>query len=144
MISKLNSFNLKRQIRQAPRNNNEEELLNDLAGRVGYGGNPEHKRNPGDFALTPSSSPRPDKTLCDDAAIFSRSEAVALLQKGVRKGLISIREKNGWPQNIWAVSVQGGPLEAQLENAERGVYHGYPMPQADPFRQDVLNRWSQS
>jgi hypothetical protein len=28
-----------------------------LSERIGYGGNPEHKRNPGDFNLTPLSAP---------------------------------------------------------------------------------------
>lgn len=36
----------------------------------------------------------------------------------------------------------GEPLEAQLENAEQGIYHGYPMPANDPFRNQVLNRWN--
>lgn len=137
------AFNPKRRMRLEPQNTIEQECLADLAERVSYGGNPEHKSNPGDFGLTPSSSPRPDKTLCDDAGIFTKSEATTLLREGIRKGLISKLEKNGWPQNIWAVSKQGVPLEAQLENAELGRYHGYPMPEADRFRQDVLNRWPQ-
>jgi hypothetical protein len=48
------------------------------AKRVRYGGNPEHKANPGDFELEPPSSPRPDKTLCDRTGIFERSKALAL------------------------------------------------------------------
>jgi hypothetical protein len=35
------------------------------------------------------------------------------------------------------------PVEAQLENAERGIYHGYPMPVSDPFRREVLARWGE-
>lgn len=100
-----------------------------LADRVKYGGNPEHKRNPGDFGLTPPLQPRPDKTLCDEVKIFSRREATGLLKEGVKKGLISEQHtQNGYPQNIWAVTEEGWPLEAQLENARQGTYHGYPMP----------------
>jgi len=39
-----------------------------------------------------------------------------------------------------AVTEKGEPLEAQLEG--RGVYHRYPMQEADPFREKVLKRWS--
>ncbi len=117
------------------------EELKDLASKVRYGGNPEHKRNPGDFGLTPPAMPRPDKTLCDAVGISKRNEAIRLLKKGVRKGLVSIKEKNGFPQNIWTISKEGQPLEAQLENQDQGVYHGYPMPENDPFRQEVLEKW---
>jgi hypothetical protein len=34
-----------------------------------YEGVPYHKRNPGDFGLTPPAAPRPDKTLCDEANV---------------------------------------------------------------------------
>ncbi len=47
-----------------------------------------------------------------------------------------------WPQNTWAVTDNGDPLEAMLENAGQGVYHGYPMPQDDPFRAEVPGRWN--
>jgi hypothetical protein len=104
-----------------------------------YNGNPEHKRNPGDFGLTPPSGPRPGKTLCGQVEIYSRAEALALLKAGVRRGTFSAQERDGWPQNVWAVTEKGEPLEAQLEG--QGTYHGYPMPAADPFREKVLERW---
>ncbi len=105
---------------------------------VAYGGNPEHKRDPGDFELTPPSKPRPDKSLCDGAQVFDRATATALLKKGVRMGLVSRRWTGSYPQNVWSVTDDGEPLEAQLENREQGVYHGYPMPPNDPFREAVL------
>lgn len=86
--------------------------------------------NPGDFGLDPPSSPRPDKTLCDGTGIFERSKAVELLQEGVRRGLISVQERDGLPQNVWAVTLDGIPLEAQLENQVEATYRGYPMPLA--------------
>jgi hypothetical protein len=110
---------------------------------LSYGGNPGHKRNPGDFGLTPPSAPRPKKSLCDDAGISRRREALDLLRAGARAGLVSQRKSvaGSWPQNIWAVTDDNIPLEAQLENPELGVYHGYPMPPEDPFREQVLRYW---
>ena len=117
------------------------EALEMLTQRVSYGGNPEHKRNPGDFGLTPPSQPRPDKSLCDDVEIFSKAMAVQLLKEGIRRGLVSQSLRNGFPQNIWAVTANGVPVEAQLENVTLGIYHGYPMPDSDPFAQKVISRW---
>jgi hypothetical protein len=111
---------------------------------VRYGGNPEHKRNPGNFGLTPPASPRRDKTLCDEAGIFDRDQALMLLREGIRSGLVSEPQGADYPQNVWAVSPEGVPLEAQLENAANGTYHGYPMPEADPFRDTVIANWKES
>lgn len=138
MQRRRGKFNEKRRVREAcgP------EDLEILSRIVRYGGNPEHKRNPGDFGLTPPSQPRADKTLCDAVSIFSRLEATRLLQLGVRKGLISVAGRNGFPQNIWVVTENGCPLEAQLENPDQGVYHGYPMPETDPFRRKIVEAWN--
>ncbi len=112
-----------------------------LAAVVAYGGNPEHKRSPGDYGLTPPVSPRPAKTLCDGERAILKSEALALLQAGLRKGTMSAAPSQAWPQNIWAVSDAGDVFEAQLENATQGTYHGYPMPEDDDFRAIVLKEW---
>lgn len=114
--------------------------LNALAEKIRYNGNPEHKRSPGDFALTPPSAPRADKTLCEPAGIRTKLEALAALQAGVRKGLISDQMRGSFPQNIWSIA-GGVPFEAQLDNESAGTYHGYPMPEADPFRVMVLRAW---
>ena len=89
-------FNEKRRIREdvTP------EELTGLAREISYGGNPEHKRNPGDFGLTPPSQPRADKTLCDAIEVFSRKVATRLLKSGVLKGLISKNERNGFPRTF--------------------------------------------
>jgi hypothetical protein len=116
--------------------------LKKIAGSIRYGGNPEHKRDQGDFNLVPPSQPRPDSTLCDVVKIFSRHEAERLLRAGVERGLISVQKRNGYPQNIWSVTGDGYPLEAQLENAIKGIYHGYPMPENDAFRDKVLDLWN--
>ncbi len=110
-----------------------------------YGGNPEHKRHPGNFGLTPPSNPKPHKSLCDDAKIFTRQQAEDLLRAGIAKGCISQQKTtpSGWPQNVWAVTESGVPLEAQLENPQQGIYHGYPMPDQDPMASQLLKEWSQ-
>ena len=134
------TFNPKRKIRVAA---DPDELAN-LAERVKYTGSPFHKRNPGDFGLSPPSQPRPDKTLCDMAGVTTVRESLRLLRRGVSKGLISERTRGGFPQNIWSVTEDGIPLEAQLENMAQGAYHGYPMPLSDDFRDQVLKRWRSS
>lgn len=132
--------NPKRRIRKNP----DPERLEELAARVSYGGNPAHKRDPGDFGLTPPSAPRTQKSLCDDAGILRNSEALELLHKGIRAGLISEQEQNGYPQNVWSVSDDGMPLEGQLQNQEKGGYHGYPMRSGDPLADEVLRRWGKT
>lgn len=115
--------------------------LDFLCDAVVYCGNPAHKRNPGDFGLSPPAGPRPGKSLCDTAAIFEKAVAGELLKEGARRGLVSRQLNNGWPQNIWAVTADGVALEAQLENRETGAYHGYPMLRTDPFVELVLIEW---
>jgi hypothetical protein len=117
------------------------EELSTLADRARYGGNPEHKKNPGDFGLTPPSDPRQGKSLCDLAKIFKRDEAEKLLRAGLRKGLVSDRMAGDWPKNVWSVTENGFAMEAQLENPDLGIYHGYPMPETDPLSQEVIRRW---
>lgn len=57
--------------------------------------------------------------------------------------MVSVRQVQGWPQNVWAVGDDGEVFEAQLENAVQGIYHGYPIPVDDDFRERVLNEWTQ-
>jgi len=116
--------------------------LKELSSRVKYTGNSAHNRNPGDFGLDQVSSPRPDKTLCDGAQIFEKEVASNLLKEGVLRGLVSEQSRNGFPQQIWAVSSNGIPLEAQLENQEQGTYHGYPLQSSSPLWDLVIERWN--
>ena len=133
-------YNPKRRIRR----NADSDYLACLARRVKYTGSPYHKRNPGDFGLTPPSQPRPDKTLCDGTGITTVKESLRLLRQGIGKGLISENMRGEFPQNVWAATEGGIPLEAQLENAAQGTYHAYPMPSTDAFRNEVLKRWDES
>jgi len=133
-------FNPKRKLQEDPG----AEDCESLAKEVRYSGNPEHKRNPGNFGLTPPADPRPHKTLCDDSGISDKEVAEALLSRGAEKGIVSRQRKGKWPQNIWAVTDEGCPVEAQLENQTQGTYHGYPMPESDPMRDEILKRWKQA
>ena len=142
-MRKRKSFNPKRRLCTDAQLVGKGHLIKELVNQARYGGNPEHKRKPGDFGLDPPSSHRPGKTLCDVVQIHTRAAALALLRTGLMKGLFSVQERNGWPQNVWVVTSEGEPLEAQLEQEGEGTYHGYPMPQDDPFREVVLTRWNQ-
>jgi hypothetical protein len=140
LMHKRKTFNPKRRLQK----DCDPIELERLAQKVRYGGNPEHKKNPGDFGLNPPVAPRPDKTLCDMAGVFDKKTAVALLKQGIRRGLIAEHRRGEYPRNVWAVTEGGQPMEAQLENEAQGVYHGYPMPKTDPFQEQVLERWERS
>ena len=137
---RYNRFNSKRKIKKLEQV--DLRCCSDIAKQISYGGNPEHKKNPGDFGLTPPRNPRPGKSLCDVVGIFSRRCALNCLQSGLHRGLISEQSNGGWPQNIWSVTEDGHPLEAQLENPATGAYHGYPMPPSDPLAAEVVIQWN--
>ena len=118
-----------------------ESELSILAGRVRYGGNPEHKVNPGNFGLTPPAAPRADKSMCDSVGVFDSRTALGLLREGIKRGLVSAQVRGEFPQNVWAVTDRGVPVEGQLENRDQGIYHGYPMPSNDPLVESVLKKW---
>jgi hypothetical protein len=136
------TFNPKRRMRPSPASPIQVAELKALSVRASYGGSPFHKRVPGDFGLSPPAAPRPGKTLCDDCVV-EKEKAANLLAEGLRRGLISVQERGGWPQNVWAVTEQGIPVESELDNSVLGTYHGFPMPTADPFRETVVSRWNQ-
>jgi hypothetical protein len=132
-------FNRKRRVMDTPP---PQEARNELASRVTYLGHPHHKREPGDFKLSPPAQPRPDKTLCDEAGIKNRAKARRWLLEGIRRGVTSDYTGHVFPKNVWAVTDQGIVLEARGD--EKGNYHGYPLFEPDPFRQVVLQHWGKS
>ena len=82
------------------------------------------------------------KWTCDSRlASFPKERAEELLRKGILRAMVSIQERNGWPQNVWSV-FEGKAFESQLENQEKGVYHGYPMPKDDEFRELIIAEWA--
>ncbi len=125
----------RRHIRREPLSNEERAFLR--ANAV-YEGSPLHKRNPGDFGLTPPASPRPDKTLCDEAAIFAAEEARRLFERG----LVSEQwTAEGFPKQLWSVDEDGQPYEAMHGGAKPDCYHGYPVRKADPFFDELTEAW---
>jgi hypothetical protein len=132
-------YNPKRRL--APRDCWSTEEREVRAREIRYGGNPEHKLDPSAYGLGPVLNPRPGKTLCDANGPFPKEEAEKLLKQAATKGMISRQIRNGWPQNVWAVSDDGQAFEGQLENAAIGVYHGYPMSNNDDFRAVILAAW---
>jgi hypothetical protein len=138
-MKKRRGYNPKRRL--APTGSWPTEVLGELAKVVRYGGNPEHKSKPSDFCLHPPANPRPGKTLSDKVREFTKAEALELLRDGVKRGMVSVQPRGRWPQNVWSVQ-EDEPFEAQLENQDLAVYHGYPMPSDDDFRALVLTEWT--
>jgi hypothetical protein len=131
------TFNPKRRIRGYV----EQIWIDELLLSIKYGGgNPEHKRSKQSPDVE-SFSARPYKSQCHEAKVYSLSEAQTLLLEGVRLGLISQQTRGTFPQNVWAVTPEGVPLEGQLENQVQATYHGYPMPSSDPLASEVLSLW---
>lgn len=113
-----------------------------LREHAGYEGIPYHKRSPGDFGLTPPASPRPDKTLCDEANVTTRAVAVALLARAIDGGLVSDGVgAPGFPKQMWAVDDKGQVFEAMYGGSRTGLYHGYPIRRSDPWFDDVVRAW---
>ena len=108
-----------------------------------YEDSPLHKRNPGDFGLTPPAAPRLDKTLCDEAGIFRRADATALLMKAIDGGLASVSTAaNNFPKQLWAVDGNGRVFEGMYGGSKSGYYHGYPIRRNDPLFKEITEAWN--
>lgn len=130
-----------RQIRTVALSEAERTFLHQNAA---YEGSPYHKRNPGDFGLIPPASPRPDKTLCDEAGIEHRSTAVDLLARAIDGGLVSDGTEpvtGSFPKQMWVVDDQGRVFEAMYGGSRAGCYHGYPIRRTDPLFKQVSDAW---
>lgn len=129
----------RRHIRREPLSNEERAFLRANAA---YEGSPLHKRNPGDFGLTPPASPRPDKTLCDEASVFQTAEARRLFERALERGLVSEQwTVEGFPKQLWSVDEDGQAFEAIHGGSKPGCYHGYPIRRSDPFFDQVIEAW---
>lgn len=130
-----------RAIRRLPLSDMERQRLRAVAG---YEGSPFHKRNPGDFGLTPPSLPRHDATLCDEAQVFQRAVACALLEKAIERELVSEATapgSGGLPKHLWAIDDHGQVFEAMYGGSQVGRYHGYPIRRSDPFFERITALW---
>jgi hypothetical protein len=112
-----------------------------LLAEAAYEGSPLHKREPGDFGLTPPASPRPTKALCDEAAIKTRAAATELFMQAIQGGLVSDPAVGLFPKFLWVVDEQGRVFEAIYGGSQPGRYHGYPIRRNDPFFDDVITAW---
>ena len=113
-----------------------------LLANAAYEGSPHHKRNPGDFGLTPPTAPRPDKTLCEEAGVRQRAVANALLRRAIERGLVSeATATDGFPKQLWVVDDQGQVFEAMYGGSRVGRYHGYPIRRTDPLFEEVSAVW---
>lgn len=127
----------KRTIRLTPLSDDERALL----ATARYEGSPQHKKEPNDFGLIPPTSPRPDKTLCDEAGVLSKAAALPLFQKGVSRGLVSAATTgNGYPKQIWVVDGEF-VYELMYGGSQAGCYHGYPIRRNDPLYGEVRAAW---
>ncbi|MBC6402291.1 MAG: hypothetical protein GDA39_02155 [Hyphomonadaceae bacterium] len=140
MAGRYGKFNPKRRLAVEGRFSGAD--LAALAKAAVYEGHPHHKRNPGDYGLDPPARPRPDKTLCDDASVFRKEDALDYLRRGFMKGAVSGRPIDGsrWPPNVWAVTGDGIVLEAH--GNRNGAYHGYPLQAEDPMAAEVKKFWN--
>jgi hypothetical protein len=108
-----------RSIREAPLT---DEQRTFLRAHARYEGSPLHKKEPHNFDLTPPTSPRLDKTLCDEAGIFDRQVAADLFSRAIEVGLVSARDKvPGFPAQMWVVDDAGRVFEIIMAVVARAV-----------------------
>lgn len=111
--------------------------------RARYVGSPQHKRRPADYGFQPPVSPRPAKSLCEDAD--SRSipwrEAIRLFKAGIRLRMVSKPLDNGLPKYVWSVDDNGEAYEAML-GSDGPNYHGYRLKHDAANRVAVIAEWN--
>ena len=129
-----------RTVREAPLTEAQREFLRQQAR---YEGSPLHKREPNNFGLIPPASPRPDKTLCDEAGVFDKRVAIALFERAVTVGLVSAKDKvEGFPAQMWVVDDDGRVFELIYGGSQTGCYHGYPIRRANPLFDKISLAWA--
>ena len=112
-----------------------------LAQRVQYMGSPLHKLHPGNYGFQPPVNPRPTKSVCDGVRIILRAEALALLQAGIMKGMVSIAQCGDVPKYVWTVDALGEVYEAKIIQGSPDQYKGYRLEEEDDMRARVLSEW---
>jgi hypothetical protein len=134
-----------RDVRRATRRKIRDSLLSEqereALRQASYEGSPYHKRDPGDFGLTPPSAPRRDATLCDEAGVHRLEEAHALFTVAIAAGLVSENNSStGLPKHLWVVN-EDRVFEATYGGSRPGRYHGYPIRRSDPLFEEVRAAW---
>lgn len=113
-----------------------------LRAQAFYEGSPFHKRNPGDFGLTPPAAPRPDATLCDETRVLELATARRLFAEAIDGGLVSEAGTGEFPKELWVVGADGQVFEAMYGGSRAGAYHGYPIRRSDPWFDVVTRAWT--
>jgi hypothetical protein len=112
-----------------------------VAAQVAYEGHADHKRNPARWGFIGRSGPRPDATLCEDAAVDEKDQALVLFKLAVASGLVEEGWTEGFPKRIWVVDDTEQVFELRHGGSRDGVYHGYPILKDNPFAEKVLLAW---
>ena len=108
-----------------------------------YEGSPLHKKEPHNFDLTPPTSPRLDKTLCDEAGIVEKRGAFELFARAIDVGLVSVKDKvAGYPAQMWVVDADGRVFEMIYGGSREGRYHGYPIRRTNLLFNQILTAWA--
>lgn len=115
--------------------------LDGFADTATYDGRSYHKSKPADYGLDPAASPRPTKSLCDDKRSIHRAEAMELLERAFRLGMVSAESnRNLLPKYAWAIDEEGEVYEAKLGGNGRR-YHGYRLSSDDKAHKWLLKEW---
>ena len=117
------------------------DKLERMEGAARYRSSPYHKSRLSSSDPRIATRPRPDKTICDVPTLGDCRNAGDLLRAGFRRCMVSEQNRQGWPQNVWAVDDGGTVYEAQLSNSELGEYHGYPIKKDDGFASFIGEEW---
>lgn len=129
-----------RSIRDQPLTDKQRAFLQEQAR---YEGSPLHKKDPHNFDLTPPTSPREDKTLCDEAGIFEKQVAFDLFALAIDVGLVSAKDKvEGFPAQMWVVDEHGRVFEMIYGGSRTGRYHGYPIRRSNPLFERISVAWA--
>ena len=130
--------NVKRRI--APLERYSAEFFEAVAASARYVGSPHHKKSVAGYGYD-RPNPRPTKSLCDGLRAIPRTEAEALLARGIARRMVSEFLMDDLPKYVWAVDDGGEPYEAKLGEDGRS-YHGYRLEENErAMREAVLKEW---
>ncbi len=109
------------------------EVDQQLLERVSYEPHPDHCDKPDTF--------RPHKSKCPDGV--DSDAALNMLKEGLRRCMVP-PDTDGLPSRVWAVDEGTGVVyEAKVTNRQTAEYHGYPLLEANAFRDRVISEWRQ-
>ena len=104
-----------------------------LLARVTYCHHRQHCGQPPTYA--------PHKTKCPRDV--NRRRALQLLREGLRRSMVP-PDQADLPTTVWAVDEADGRVyEARVTNPVTAQYHGFPVLDTDPLKQEIVNQWHQ-